>query len=511
MMPYHIEKSDNYFEVIDDAGKVVGKHPTRKLATEQLRALYANVPEAKEAASKSGDYLIAEDEAHPTTWHLQVKKDGKPDHTLMGAAWAALHGGYRGNKYEGPDKGKAIEKLKKLYEDEDMPVPAEKEAQGIVDRVLAFIKEGRRNSSGDADRLQQIHDLAVANGADCMFSVKEVNGAYRWVLLSSNSFQDTDKEIVSQKALEADVSRTDKENNGDFGPLRWWHMGNPDPVRRVPGDGIDIGTCDFRAMQGRTLIESGTFKDKRVAAALKNCADSLAASIGFFHPLTEPDGEGVYNTIQVFERSVLPRLKASNQLTALTVKTQTEDQDMATMKEKWDEFVTMLGGDEAMARSVVKQAQETEAKADEKGLKFKEAEQAEQPAPVAAEAEKAKAETEPDGDEAAEKVDEMKAFEDKFMPLIEKKMSDMIAASRKEHTEKEAGLEAQIVTLAAQLKEAQGVIQTLAGDLPRGVRAGFRASTAETTTTTKEAPNQPKADPLGEMYSWMTQSLTAKQ
>jgi hypothetical protein len=31
----------------------------------------------------------------------------------MGAAWAALHGGYRGNKYEGPDRSAAIAKLKK--------------------------------------------------------------------------------------------------------------------------------------------------------------------------------------------------------------------------------------------------------------------------------------------------------------------------------------------------------------------------------------------------------------
>jgi len=29
----------------------------------------------------------------------------------MGAAWAALHGGYRGNKYEGADKDKAIAHL----------------------------------------------------------------------------------------------------------------------------------------------------------------------------------------------------------------------------------------------------------------------------------------------------------------------------------------------------------------------------------------------------------------
>jgi uncharacterized protein len=54
-----------------------------------------------------------------------TKDDGKPDHRLMGAAWAALHGGYRGNKYSGPNKDEAITKLKRLYKSEGMDVPKE--------------------------------------------------------------------------------------------------------------------------------------------------------------------------------------------------------------------------------------------------------------------------------------------------------------------------------------------------------------------------------------------------
>jgi len=78
----------------------------------------------------SGDFLVVEDPGQPSTWHLQVKRNGKPDHNLMGAAWAALHGGYRGNKYEGPNKARAITKLKALYQAEDMEVPAESKEQG---------------------------------------------------------------------------------------------------------------------------------------------------------------------------------------------------------------------------------------------------------------------------------------------------------------------------------------------------------------------------------------------
>lgn len=81
-------------------------------------------------SEKDGDhpashYLVVEDSATPSTWHLRVRDmDGNPDHGLMGAAWAALNGGYRGNKYEGPEKQAALSKLKKLYGSEGMDLPA---------------------------------------------------------------------------------------------------------------------------------------------------------------------------------------------------------------------------------------------------------------------------------------------------------------------------------------------------------------------------------------------------
>lgn len=45
-MPYHIERSGSQYAVVDDKGKVVGKHPSKTRAAAQVRALYANVPEA---------------------------------------------------------------------------------------------------------------------------------------------------------------------------------------------------------------------------------------------------------------------------------------------------------------------------------------------------------------------------------------------------------------------------------------------------------------------------------
>lgn len=69
-------------------------------------------------------FLVTEHAFKPTTWHLRVMdKDGKPDHALMGAAWAALHGGYRGNVYEGTGKAEALTKLTALYKKEKMDLP----------------------------------------------------------------------------------------------------------------------------------------------------------------------------------------------------------------------------------------------------------------------------------------------------------------------------------------------------------------------------------------------------
>lgn len=77
----------------------------------------------------ASDYLVAEDPEKPTTWHLRITKSpgGPPDHAQCGAAWAALHEGYRGNKYQGPNKAEAIKKLTAIYHKNKWPLPTEAE------------------------------------------------------------------------------------------------------------------------------------------------------------------------------------------------------------------------------------------------------------------------------------------------------------------------------------------------------------------------------------------------
>jgi len=111
----------------------------------QLRALYANegkslimADELKAMMKKESDgamhpkdhYLVAGETV--SDFHLRIKdKQGKLSPRLMGAAHAALTVGYRGNKYAGPDKEKALAKLKKLYKQMGMKWPEDKAEKSI--------------------------------------------------------------------------------------------------------------------------------------------------------------------------------------------------------------------------------------------------------------------------------------------------------------------------------------------------------------------------------------------
>jgi len=277
------------------------------------------------AAPTLGDYLVVEDPAKSSTWHLQVKRNGKPDHGLMGAAWAALHGGYRGNVYAGPNKGAALTKLRALYTSEKMPMPAEKAASFRV--------------------------------------FKDAAGRPRWVAQSSTAYQDRDQEIVSTNALQDDCAFADAHQS--YGPLRWWHT-----------PGLDLGDCDFNAMHGKVLIESGTFRSPAIAQKVAAAADALEISLGFLHLPSEPDASGVFHHIRKFERSLVPRGKASNRFTAFRVKESRmfDPTKVAALK--------TLGFSDDDITSLQAQAEATEKAATEQQVAFKADEPATQEADV---------------------------------------------------------------------------------------------------------------------------------
>jgi len=222
---------------------------------------------------------------------------------------------------------------------------------------------------------------------------KNAEGQWRWAMLSSNAFEDRDGEVISQKALEEDVARADAD--GDYGPLRWWH---------VPG--LDIGTCDFNAMEGRILVEAGSFVNEQLGEIIAAKAIDLSGSIGFFHPDTEPDEEGVYHSIRRFERSLLPKEAASNPFVQLVV----EQEGTPMKKEKIEEFKKKLGlgADGKLVESVVEMAEKAEATAIDQGVRTKEAEALPEVTPEVAPASEAEpvvepaAEVEPSAKETSE-------------------------------------------------------------------------------------------------------------
>lgn len=121
--------------------------------TEKLKEFFGRVPKAKEQADnveatleqlgvkskEAGRYLVSGEGGD----HLPVRdEDGKVNHTLMGAAWAALHGGYRGNQYEGPHKAEALSKLIALYKSEGMETPSDSGAEKKeMEEPTAEVKE----------------------------------------------------------------------------------------------------------------------------------------------------------------------------------------------------------------------------------------------------------------------------------------------------------------------------------------------------------------------------------
>lgn len=164
---------------------------------------------------------------------------------------------------------------------------------------------------------------------------KDTTGHERWLAFSSNGFLDREREIVSTKALEDAVEVAD--STGKRGPLRLWHT-----------KGTDIGDCDFQAVQGRFLIESGTFRDDemsiRAKTYLQRTDEPLGISIGFLYPEEQLSADGVYGTIGFIERSVAPHDEVANPWT----KFETLKGDAMNQK-KTDWLRTVLGEEKAAA------------------------------------------------------------------------------------------------------------------------------------------------------------------
>lgn len=138
---------------------------------------------------------------------------------------------------------------------------------------------------------------------------RDLEGDLRWLSLSSNAFEDLDKELFTTKALEEAIEHADK--TGERGPLLIYHV--PSAV---------VGQCDYQAMAGRFLVESGTFDDtplgNKAVEYFMNSDEEHQVSIGYEYRLGDEE-DGIYEWTRIKERSVCPYGAAANPWTDFKV------------------------------------------------------------------------------------------------------------------------------------------------------------------------------------------------
>lgn len=305
---------------------------------------------------------------------------------------------------------------------------------------------------------------------------KDASNNYRWTMVTSSAFEDREDETISIKALIADVERTDKSN--DSGPLRFWHIGKPVIATKSPGQGIDIGTVDFRAIHNKSLIESGTFINKAIGEAFGK-ADNLAASIAFFHPVDQPDKDGVYHTIHSFERSLLPQGKQANLLSVGPLIEKDVDMDKAKM----DAFTEIVGED--AAKIFLGDTEDKEKRAEAAGISSKESDQTID----MVEFTKAIAGVLPDVVKPIVQTEIKSAMETLKAELISESggEEDAVTKAAKEQKEREKAITGQLDTLTTDLAKVAAAVKELIGDQPRANGQGYRPTQDANTLINKEA------------------------
>jgi hypothetical protein len=340
------------------------------LATEFVaEARDAMEMELKEAAEKqkpmktiggkkypAGDFLVVEDSQKPTTWHLQVKRNGTPDRGLAGAAWAALFspGGHRGNPYEGPNKSGAQRKLRALYKAQGWKTPGTKEHPGLFAQVVDALK----------GVIPQDEPEAPDTG---LMLWKEADGTYRWLARYSNNFRDEDDppEIIAEKSHQRFVDLVDNKEVPP--PDLWlWHV-----------EDWRWGQANWVAYDDAGFALAGGTVDKGFEPLAEHLMtldpDALRVSHGMLKKsiVRDPDDPSVIVEHVTREISPLPAWAAANQLTGFILSKEANmtipDEKREALQEEWNLSPDLLGSLEA-ANAADKDA------ADEAGTERKEKE-----------------------------------------------------------------------------------------------------------------------------------------
>jgi len=364
-----LERGDvrQYQAALQDAKARMGREQgaaDRKRQTEGRRAQAANERQARQQARI--ERLKRRVQAGSKLSNSEIDQLTEAGALVNGRLKAETYGGTKRadldeNVFAGPDRS--------------FPIVT---AQDVRDAVRSL---GRTKHDKDAVKRGIIRRAKAIGALDALpedwrtksFVVfKDHAGQHRWIARTTTAYKDRDGEIISEAALDADSQRMMATKQ--FGPLRYWHIGQPDPsnVAAPWGPGIDIGTCDYSVVIGRTRIESGTFHSAAIAQQMARVADRHEMSPGFFHPLDQPDSEQTFNEIRTFERSPVPVRygRASNLFTGFTVKE--FRMDVAEMERRFKAMYQELGLTPEQGMELGQNLVATEKEAQAQGIAFKE-------------------------------------------------------------------------------------------------------------------------------------------
>jgi len=333
-MPYEIRhdgKGDKPYCVYNKlTGKLAGCSATEEAAEEHMRALYAN-----EKKENMDTIAILKD------WAL---------------ALIEKLGNIGGNKprSELADSDFVFPKERKfpIVTAEDVPDAVHswgryKGPHTFAEFKARLISLCRRKGRAFVEALPK--DWNVKEHKSAINVVKQEDGTWKWVAISSTGFLDRDEEIVSSEALSKAVE--DAERRGlPLGNLTYWHEPN-----------IVVGKCEHRFVEGVCLVETGTWLDDELSTALRKSVmdnpDLWAVSIEFLGNLTTASEDvqikgtkvrRLWNDIS-FEgrdRSILPAWRASNTFSMVASKGGVEE-----MKQERLAFLTEVVG-EALANQI---------------------------------------------------------------------------------------------------------------------------------------------------------------
>jgi len=384
-------------------------------AASELPDRVANPPEYKELgegekASKTeggesfsaSDYAYVPEPDKPSTWKIRLTESpGKMTVAQVARAITALQpGGFRGNEAQIPAGDRAGVKSKISAAIGKIPGADDTQKKGLHDRLDA-VKElaeeekvGKRVQSAwilklksllgsmkdfvtwaeyedaqPADQTAKAEETIIEEG-EAQFEDEAVgfkvywdekSNLPRWLAKSSNAFKDKHEEIFRTNALEEAVDHADKSE--DRGPLLFFH---------VPG--AQVGSCDFQAVIGRFLVESGTFDDtelgrKMVGYLNDHPEDVFGISIGYKYDRQDRE-DGIYDWLRITERSLTPPGAQANPWCELVASS--KEIDMSLTDTKKAALIEVFG--EERAGSIIASAESQTKELEEQGVAFKEEE-----------------------------------------------------------------------------------------------------------------------------------------